>query len=459
MNLVLPMACDRAPSISQRCPFVQYERSPRATARTKSSEDRVFRWFVVLAAVFSFAFALPAGAQEARQITLPVEADDVFGGYGGGGVYWSDTYGACRSGCSRSHQGVDMLGPKGTPLLAAADGYISWMRVSASSGNNLVITDDDGWEYHYIHINNDTPGTDDGANSIEHAFSDRIAEAWENDTWRDMRVTAGELVAYMGDSGNAEACNCSHLHFEIVNPDGVNINPTPSVDAAFGYAEANPQGIVVDADLLGPYEEFAELGSDLFTTLTGRSATSAEILELRATLESDGFAAALAPFVDNNSQSADIDRLYVAYFNRLPDYGGYEFWHGRLNVSDWDIQRASRYFAESPEAVATYGDAELEEFLDILYSEVLGREPDAGGAAYWLDRLENDPLIDKANIVAFFTDSLELREITEHRSEIVALSALFADRMPTEAEIEAWEALRSGASLEDAISGLFDPNS
>ena len=389
---------------------------------------------------------------------MPVPVDTVFGGYGDGGVYWSDTYGAPRGGGTRTHQGVDMLGPRMTPLLAANDGTITWMRLDAARGNNLVITDSDGWSYHYVHINNDTPGTDDGANPIEYAFSPRIAEAYENGTWRAMEVSAGELVAYMGDSGNAEACNCPHLHFEIENPDGVNINPTASVDAAFALAEANPQGITVDADLLGPYDDFSGLGSDLFNTLAGRDATASEILELRATLESQGFAAALAPFVDNDSQSADIDRLYVAYFDRLPDYGGYEFWHGRLNVADWDIQRASRYFAESPEAIETYGDADLEEFLDILYAQVLERAPDAEGEAYWLDRLENDPLIDRANIVAFFTDSLELREMTEYRSEIVALTALFDDRMPTQAEIDAWESVRASTSLPAAISSEFDPN-
>jgi len=438
---------------------VQSECSQRIAARHTSGEDRVFRWFLAIAALFSLTFVLPAGAQDVRDITLPVPIDTVFGGYGDGGVYWSDTYGAPRGGGTRSHEGVDMLGPKMVPLLAAQDGYISWMRLDASRGNNLVITDDEGWTYHYVHINNDTPGTDDAANSVEHAFSPRIAAAWENQTWRGLRVSAGELVAYMGDSGNAEACNCPHLHFEIETPDGVNINPTASVDAAFASAADDPQGFEVDPDLLGPYDDFADLGTDFFTTLSGRSATSSEILDLRASLEADGFAGALIPFVDNESQSADIDRLYVAYFDRLPDFEGYEFWHGRLNDDAWDIQQASRYFAESPEAVATYGDATLDEFLDIVYAQVLGREPDAGGAAYWLDRLENDPAIDRANIVAFFTDSPELRNRTEYRSEIVALTALFGERMPTQAEIDAWEAMRGSTPLEDAISELFDPNS
>ncbi len=398
----------------------------------------------------------PVAAAEVRDITLPVPAEAV-GSRADGGVYWSDTYGACRSGCSRSHEGVDMLGPKLTPLIAANDGYISWMRADSGSGNNLVITDDDGWEYHYIHINNDSPGTDDGANPIEYAFSGRIADAWESGEWRNLRVTAGEVVAFMGDSGNAEGC-CSHLHFEIVNPSGANINPTPSVDAALAYAQDNPQGLTVDPALLGPYDTLGGFEQDLYTTLVGRQASRSEALQLRASLEAQGFAATIAPFVDVDSRSADIDRLYVAYFSRMPDLGGYIYWHNQLN-NGWDLQRASRFFAESREYQATYGDATLEEFLDIIYAEVLGRAPDAGGEAYWRDRLENDPTLDRANIVAFFTDSLELRGMTAERSEIVALTALFDERMPSDAEIDAWLSLRATTSLEDAIGERFDPNS
>lgn len=457
MHLVLPTLQLRARHLSEGA-SVQSGPLPLAVSE-KSPEQRVFQWFVALTALCSLFFVLPAGAQEVRDITLPVPVDTVFGGYGDGGVYWSDTYGAPRDGGARTHQGVDMLGPRMTPLLAARDGEITWMRVSASSGNNLVITDAEGWEYHYVHINNDTPGTDDGANPIEAAFSSRIAEAWENDTWNGLEVSAGEIVAFMGDSGNAEACNCPHLHFEIVDPDGVNINPTASVDAAYAFAEANPQGITVDPALLGPHDSFSALATDLYTTLAGRTATTSELLDLRAVLESQGFAAAIAPLVDNESQSADIDRLYVAYFSRLPDFDGYTFWHGRLNEG-WDIRRASRFFAEdSEEGRETFGDTTLEEFLDLLYAEVLGRQPDADGEEYWRDRLENDSEVDRANIVAFFTDSPELRGMTEYRSEIVALTALFDDRMPTDAEIAAWQAVRAGASLEEAISLEFDPNS
>ena len=58
------------------------------------------------------------------------------------------------------------MGAKLMPLVAATDGTITCLRTDASgtAGNMLELTDDDGWSYWYIHINNDTPGTDDGLN-------------------------------------------------------------------------------------------------------------------------------------------------------------------------------------------------------------------------------------------------------------------------------------------------------
>ena len=146
-----------------------------------------------------------------RQLTFPVD----------GRVSFSDTFGAPRSN-GRTHQGTDLMGAKMTPLVAAADGTVTSLRHDDSglSGNSLTITDDDGWRYVYIHLNNDTPGTDDGANRFDQAFAPGLRRGDE--------VAAGDLVGYMGDSGNAENAG-SHLHFELHRPDGTAINPYPSL--------------------------------------------------------------------------------------------------------------------------------------------------------------------------------------------------------------------------------------
>src|SRR3954465_3921612 len=104
--------------------------------------------------------APPAGAiadVEHRPIHFPVE----------GTVHYSDDFGDCRgTNCSRHHEGNDLLGSKLQHLLAARGGVSDGVRshTTGNSGNMLALRDTDGWEYWYIHINNDTPGTDDGAN-------------------------------------------------------------------------------------------------------------------------------------------------------------------------------------------------------------------------------------------------------------------------------------------------------
>jgi hypothetical protein len=140
-------------------------------------------------------------------------------------VSFSDTFGDPRGGGTRSHAGQDLMAPKMTPLVATTDGRIKWLRWSNSgnAGNMLVLADDDGWEYWYIHINNDTPGTDDGANRYDQAFADGIRAG--------QRVKAGEIIAWVGDSGNAESTG-SHLHFEMHRPDEQVVNPFNTIASA-----------------------------------------------------------------------------------------------------------------------------------------------------------------------------------------------------------------------------------
>lgn len=357
-------------------------------------------------------------------------------------VHWSDTFGAPR-GSGRSHIGVDIMGDKMIPLVAAADGEVTWLRHDDGRGNNLEITDADGWAYHYVHINNDTPGTDDGANDYDLAFAPGIE--------RGAQVRAGQVVAYMGDSGNAES-TASHLHFEIEAPDGSAINPTASVDAAFAALGEPP---TLELDQLEPWPSLDALQADVFDTLVGRPPTEAEVNQLAHAIEQRGLAAALTPFIDSDSTAADVDRLYVAYFLRLPDYGGYRYWISRM-ADDLGLVDMADHFAGSPEFQERYGSLDFAEFLDQLYRDVLGREPDEAGKAYWLDRLADpDDTVTRGTIVAFFTDSPEMRELAGLRNELVALSALLEDRMPTDAEIAAWEEARRDTSVEAAVNGAL----
>lgn len=134
-----------------------------------------------------------------------------------------DTFGAARGGGSRKHIGQDIMAPKLTPIIAVFGGTVHFNRTrDVKAGNMLTLKGENGWNAVYIHINNDTPGTDDGLGSWEYAYAPGLEDG--------QKVVAGQFIAYVGDSGNAEEAG-SHLHFELNGPNGV-VNAFPSLKVA-----------------------------------------------------------------------------------------------------------------------------------------------------------------------------------------------------------------------------------
>jgi putative cell wall-binding protein/murein DD-endopeptidase MepM/ murein hydrolase activator NlpD len=137
-----------------------------------------------------------------------------------------DTFYASRT--SGDHHAQDIMADKMVPIVAAASGtirYINWTRDAEAMWTNgrcctMVITHDDGWETWYIHMNNDTPGTDDGQGW---GIADGLVPG--------SRVEAGQHIGWVGDSGNAESTP-PHLHFELYDPEGVLVNPYEALLAA-----------------------------------------------------------------------------------------------------------------------------------------------------------------------------------------------------------------------------------
>lgn len=134
---------------------------------------------------------------------------------GGGGI--GSVFGDVRAGGDRWHAGVDVFAPKLTPVVAVKAGTVSSIHAESGDCCWLTVRHDDGWSSWYLHLNNDSYGTDDGR-----------GVGIRPDLVEGMRVEQGELLGWVGDSGNAETA-VPHLHFELHAPWGAAIDPGPSL--------------------------------------------------------------------------------------------------------------------------------------------------------------------------------------------------------------------------------------
>ena len=103
-----------------------------------------------------------------------------------------DSWGDAREGGVRAHEGLDIVAPAGTPVLAAASGRVEKLFQSGRGGTTLYQRSADGrWMFYYAHLSAYMPGVREG-----------------------MNVRAGQPIARVGDTGDAGAGN-HHLHFGI----------------------------------------------------------------------------------------------------------------------------------------------------------------------------------------------------------------------------------------------------
>ena len=198
---------------------------------------RLVRRVLTIAVGFVLAVATPALAQTDQPPADP-PADVypiVFPVAGPNHAY--DNFGAPRG--DHTHQGDDIMADKGIPVVAAADGNVVEVRginldgTPVPGGGEWLIVDHGGWQTWYLHLNNDTYGTDDG---LGIGIAPDIVDAYVAGSG-DVAypVKAGQLIGWVGDSGNAENSG-SHLHFELhvgdYKWDSTAIDPWPSLHEA-----------------------------------------------------------------------------------------------------------------------------------------------------------------------------------------------------------------------------------
>lgn len=111
----------------------------------------------------------------------------------------------------RRHEAIDIMAPRGTPVLAADDGVVKKLFTSAGGGLTIYQFDpDERFCYYYAHLDR---------------YADGLREG--------QRLRRGQIIAYVGSTGNASK-DAPHLHFALIRLDsdkrwwkGTYVNPYP----------------------------------------------------------------------------------------------------------------------------------------------------------------------------------------------------------------------------------------
>lgn len=133
-----------------------------------------------------------------------------------GNVTFTDDFGAPR--WQGRHEGNDLMGVRWQPVIAVERGTVQKHVGSGMGTCMLYLHGRSGLTYVYIHLNNDRTKRNDNTGGCRNGIS------WAPGLRSGDKVARGQLVGYLGDSGDADGIQ-PHLHFEMRRAGGRALNP------------------------------------------------------------------------------------------------------------------------------------------------------------------------------------------------------------------------------------------
>ncbi len=222
--------------------------------------------------------------------------------------------------------------------------------------------------------------TDDGANEvgIGHVVTITLktAEVEAVTGAPTLQLNDNEVATYVGGSGT------NTLQFSYVVQPGDNTSDlqVTGLNLPSGATIQDPYGNIM------PNNVAADLGLQVVTLVTNLHSSEDNLVYL----------------------------LYQASFDRIPDYAGFEYWAGQADARQLSALQLADIFMAAPEFTAKFGaNPSNDAYVTELYTNVLGRTPDAAGLAYWEAQANSGVARDQL-LVAFATSAENLSTTAPH---------------------------------------------
>ncbi|MCU1371905.1 MAG: hypothetical protein JWO77_3099 [Ilumatobacteraceae bacterium] len=190
------------------------------------------------------------------------------------------------------------------------------------------------------------------------------------------------------------------------------------------------------ASNIAPFRSADALVRQQYRDFQGRTPTSSEVAPHLTGLADGSKSAAdvvdgIAHLGEPPARSGNVTRLYTAYFQRVPDISGLEYWVGK-SAAGWTLNKISGNFAGSSEFTRRYGSLSNAGFVDRAFENVFGRAADPGGRAYWINKLNKGT--SRGVVMVGFSQSSEYQRKQAPTVDMVLAYRGLLHRIPTGTE-------------------------
>lgn len=185
---------------------------------------------------------------------------------------------------------------------------------------------------------------------------------------------------------------------------------------------------------LAPFGSADALVKQQFVDFLGRQPTAAELAERTTRIYQgeqtpDQLIDELAHGTTFAGKRAPLIRLYWAFFLRAPDKPGLDYWTKRL-TNGASLASVAKQFAASSEFQSKYGSKTNQQFVTLIYQNIFDRDPDAGGLAYWTNKLDTKQKT-RGDVMVNFSESSEGKRVLAPQTDTILVILGMLRAMPS----------------------------
>lgn len=185
----------------------------------------------------------------------------------------------------------------------------------------------------------------------------------------------------------------------------------------------------------GPFAGSLAMLQQQAQDFTGKTLPTGQVVAMndRLLLGVRGTGGAIVDFAHGSfdDHRGPVIRLYWAFFERLPDQGGLDYWV-KKKANGTTLKQIANSFAKSSEFQNHYGPLSNTAFVTLVYQNVLERNPDPAGLAHWIDRLEHG--VTRGEMMTGFSESSEGIRRMRGEADAILLYLGMLRRLPTKPE-------------------------